>query len=564
MDLYTKVAFECSKHITRRYSTSFSSGVKLIHRKYRNAIYGIYGFVRYADEIVDEFHQKDKERMLTDFSHEAFKAIENGLSTNPVLHSFQYVVNHNTIPHDLIESFLYSMRLDLTKKRYNKEEYNRYIYGSAEVVGMMCLCVFYNDDKETYHSLKYYARMLGQAFQKVNFLRDIKQDYLGKGRLYFPDIDFENFTEKQKKIIEADIESNFKEAYRGIRMLRKEVQLGVFTAYSYYNKLFQKIKATPAQQLLKNRYRLSNLRKVFIAIHTWLLLKIRARTFSMNKSLNLKVTIDSNSGFCFGVVKAIKMAEEALERYEKVYCLGEIVHNDEETHRLEKKGLITITQNDLKEHFNNPILFRAHGEPPESYQLSEKNRNTIIDASCPIILKLQQRIKKSYDDGEAIFIYGKKNHPEIIGLNGQIDNSAVIFESLDDLKSVDIPKSFTLYSQTTIDKDKLHQIADRLKEKGYTVKLIDTTCKQVSNRKKEIMDFCRQYDKIVFIAGRNSSNGKVLCAHCKNANSNTYFISTPFEIRRSWFSEGDTVGIAGATSTPQWVMEEVREIIGSF
>jgi 4-hydroxy-3-methylbut-2-enyl diphosphate reductase len=278
-------------------------------------------------------------------------------------------------------------------------------------------------------------------------------------------------------------------------------------------------------------------------------------------SLNLQAEIDERSGFCFGVVEAIKKAEEALEKNGELCCLGEIVHNDEEIKRLERKGMRTIYHEDFAKINNKAILFRAHGEPPKSYLLAKKNHNTIVDAACPIIKKLQERIVSSYKNGENILLYGKHNHPEVIALDGSTNNHAIIFQGLEELKEKDIPKQVTLYSQTTQPIEKFKEIAQYLKNNGYEVKVNDTICRQVSNRQPEITKFCQMYDKIVFVAGKRSSNGKVLYSVCKKANANAYFVSTVSEIKEEWFRNGDTVGISGATSTPRWLMEEVKKFI---
>ncbi|MCX6234314.1 MAG: 4-hydroxy-3-methylbut-2-enyl diphosphate reductase [Bacteroidetes bacterium] len=284
----------------------------------------------------------------------------------------------------------------------------------------------------------------------------------------------------------------------------------------------------------------------------------------MTNRLNLKVEIDSSSGFCFGVTSAIKKAEEILDKQDKLYCLGEIVHNEEEIRRLEKKGLITIDREQLKTLHGQKILFRAHGEPPSSYYIAKMNNNEIIDASCPIILKLHNKIKKSHGQDEHIFIFGKKDHPEVIGLNGQIENKAVVFEKIEDLDINKMPAKITLYSQTTRSLDEFHDIISYLERSGITVIVKDSICRAVSNRQFELKDFCRKYDKIIFVAGKHSSNGKVLFKICREQNPMTFYVSSPQEVQRDWFSPGDTVGISGATSTPMWLMEDVRQILLSY
>ena len=275
--------------------------------------------------------------------------------------------------------------------------------------------------------------------------------------------------------------------------------------------------------------------------------------------LNLFVDIDPNSGFCFGVVYAIEMAEEMLQEQGYLYCLGDIVHNDEEVYRLEQKGLRIINHKQLQQLKDETVLIRAHGEPPSTYQLALNNNLRLIDASCPVVLKLQNRIKNSYDRGEKIYIYGKPGHAEVIGLLGQTDNNAVVFQDLDELPLNELPDSLTLYSQTTKSTDKFYEIKDRLQATGTAVKANDTICRQVSNRDKELRDFALRYDKIVFVSGTKSSNGKVLYGVCKATNPNTYFISRHEELNQEWFECQDRVGICGATSTPMWLMQEVRD-----
>jgi phytoene synthase len=264
MDLYSKVCYDCSKLITRQYSTSFSLGIRMFSAELRDPIYAIYGFVRFADEIVDTFHDKDKEKLLRDFREETFKAILEGISLNPVLHTFQQVVNKYNIGHDLIIAFLDSMEMDLLKTVYSKQDLDKYIYGSAEVVGLMCLCVFLNGDKAEYERLRPYACALGAAFQKINFLRDMKSDFSERGRVYFPDIDFHRFTETDKKEIEADIEHDFNMAFKGIVQLPSSSRLGVYCAYKYYLNLFYKIRRAPAETITEKRIRVSDKRKIYL------------------------------------------------------------------------------------------------------------------------------------------------------------------------------------------------------------------------------------------------------------------------------------------------------------
>lgn len=275
-------------------------------------------------------------------------------------------------------------------------------------------------------------------------------------------------------------------------------------------------------------------------------------------SKNLQVTIDKYSGFCFGVVYAIDMAEEILEEEGYLYCLGDIVHNDEEVARLKAKGLRIINHDVLPSLQNEKVLIRAHGEAPETYRVALENNITLIDASCPVVLKLQNRIKTSYDDNEKILIFGKHGHAEVIGLQGQTNNEAVVFQDIDELNQLELPASFTLYSQTTKSVDKFYEIKKELLDRGYDVKANDTICRQVSNRYEDLGDFAKQYDRVVFVSGKKSSNGKVLYDVCKAANQNSYFISGWEELDVSLFKEGESVGICGATSTPMWLMKEIK------
>lgn len=262
INLYDETCFECSKLITNKYSTSFSLGIKAFDKAYRYPIYAIYGFVRYADEIVDTFHEHDKLQLISDFRKETFKAINELISLNPVIHAFQQVVNRYRIDHKLIDAFLYSMEMDLDKKAYDDACYKTYIYGSAEAIGLMCLHVFTDNDDKLYQSLLPQARSLGAAFQKINFLRDVKADYEERGRTYFPNIDFNNFTERDKRNIEADIKIDFDNAFQGIKCLPRATRLGVYIAYTYYLQLFKKISYTPASVILQKRIRISNTCKI--------------------------------------------------------------------------------------------------------------------------------------------------------------------------------------------------------------------------------------------------------------------------------------------------------------
>jgi phytoene/squalene synthetase len=272
--LYDVNAFDCSRITARNYSTSFSFGIRLFKKKYRPAIYAIYGFVRFADEIVDTFSDINQKETLDKFKKDTAEAFMSGFSSNPILHSFQKIVKIYDINEEYITAFLKSMEMDLTKKTYSEREIRDYIYGSAEVVGLMCLKVFYKGRPNEFDKLTYPARKLGEAFQKINFLRDIRSDYLDNGRCYFPGIDFDNFTVEQKRKIENNISDDFTEASAGISKLNSDVRLGIFLAYNYYVQLLKKICKTSPQQLLNQRYRVSNLIKVFILIKSWVYFKL--------------------------------------------------------------------------------------------------------------------------------------------------------------------------------------------------------------------------------------------------------------------------------------------------
>jgi len=256
----------CSRVVTENYSTSFSSAIRLLHKDLRKPIYNIYGFVRFADEIVDTFHEYDKSYLLAQFKKETYDAIERGISLNPILNSFQHTVKEYKIDLKLINAFFHSMEMDLNRKNYDKNGYKEYIYGSAEVVGLMCLYIFCDGKKELYDKLENAARSLGAAFQKVNFLRDIKNDYNGLARVYFPGCDFNNFTEEEKRQIEVDIQNDFGLAYDGITKLPLKARFGVYVAYKYYMSLFKKIKRMKPARVLEERIRIPNYRKAMIIL----------------------------------------------------------------------------------------------------------------------------------------------------------------------------------------------------------------------------------------------------------------------------------------------------------
>lgn len=269
-ELYDHVCLRCSKLTTNSYSTSFSLGIRFLHRDFHLPIYAIYGFVRFADEIVDTFHEHNKPELLARFKEDTYRAIEEKISLNPILHSFQYVVNKYHIERELIDTFLYSMELDLSEKKYDQEGYEEYIVGSAEVVGLMCLRVFLEGDDAKYDELKHYARRLGSAFQKINFLRDLKADYQVMGRTYFPEVEMSDFNDAVKSEIEADIQKDFDDGLTGIRKLPKKSRFGVYVAFVYYQSLFNKVKKTPAAVILNKRIRISDNQKYMLFLKCYL------------------------------------------------------------------------------------------------------------------------------------------------------------------------------------------------------------------------------------------------------------------------------------------------------
>jgi 4-hydroxy-3-methylbut-2-enyl diphosphate reductase len=282
------------------------------------------------------------------------------------------------------------------------------------------------------------------------------------------------------------------------------------------------------------------------------------------------VEIDKKSGFCFGVINAIRAAENELSNSAYLYCLGDIVHNGMEVERLEKMGLKSISKEEYFTLKDCKVLIRAHGEPPETYDYAKQNNIELIDATCPVVLTLQEKVKKSYDStvnlqGQ-IVIYGKKGHAEIEGLNGQTNQSAIIIESVAEIDKIDTTKPVSLYSQTTKRIEDFYQVAGLLKSKmqpGVQVEIKDTICRQVSNRVPNLKVFSKNYDVILFVAGRKSSNGQYLFSICKEENPNSFIISRTSEIQHEWFSGVNSVGICGATSTPNWLMEEVADWVNT-
>lgn len=274
-EIFDTISLECSKTTTKTYSTSFNLAIKLLDREYQNAIYSIYGFVRLADEIVDSFHEYDKPKLLNELRYSTIDALEKNISLNPILNSFQNVVKKYNIEWPLIDSFLESMEYDLTNQSCNKKSYKKYIQGSAEAVGLMCLQIFTYNKKGEYQKLEKYAKSLGSAFQKINFLRDMNEDYNSLNRVYFPDLDIKIFSNIDKRIIEDDIAKDFADALVGIKMLNKDAQKGVYLAYKYYLSLFLKIQKMDAQEILVKRIRISNIKKIMIGIYSQIQLKIK-------------------------------------------------------------------------------------------------------------------------------------------------------------------------------------------------------------------------------------------------------------------------------------------------
>jgi len=281
-----------------------------------------------------------------------------------------------------------------------------------------------------------------------------------------------------------------------------------------------------------------------------------------------KIEIDRQSGCCFGVAKAIARAEEELKKDGILYCLGDIVHNSIEVKRLEKMGMITIDHEQLKELKNVKVLLRAHGEPPSTYEIARQNNIELIDASCPVVLGLQKKIRKKYeqgaDKGIQIVIYGKRGHAEVKGLMGQTRESAIIIESKEEIDKLDFSRDISLFSQTTKPLDGFYEIGELIKarmEEGATFLFNDSICRQVSNRVPHIREFAASHDLIIFIAGEKSSNGKVLFNECMSRNPNSYLIHSPEEVNPAWLRDGISIGICGATSTPQWQMEAVAETL---
>lgn len=287
----------------------------------------------------------------------------------------------------------------------------------------------------------------------------------------------------------------------------------------------------------------------------------------------MKVRVDQSAGFCWGVIRTINIAEEKLKERnagENVYVLGDIIHNPMEIKRLEDQGLKTITHNDLPGIKDGKVLIRAHGEPPATFNEAVKSGVELIDATCPVVRKVQERFRKFYHDGYQVVIYGKKDHAEVIGLVGQTNGEAIVIKSIDEIDKVDVKRKTVLFSQTTMDKKTFHQLKDefqkRIKdliietfeEQAYEFYAKDTICGQVSGREKKLRQFASENEVMIFVAGKNSSNGKVLYQICRDENPRTYFVENENELDQKWFDGAETIGISGATSTPQWLMERIK------
>ena len=279
----------------------------------------------------------------------------------------------------------------------------------------------------------------------------------------------------------------------------------------------------------------------------------------------LSIEIDNGSGFCFGVTTAIQKAEEELAKGNVLYCLGDIVHNGMECERLRQMGLVTIDHEQMQQLYNVKVLLRAHGEPPETYELAQRNNIEIIDATCPVVLQLQKRIKRQYEEGSGqIVIFGKKGHAEVLGLVGQTQSNAIVIESFDEVKRLDFSRDIYLYSQTTKSLDEFHRIIDYIQQHispDATFKSFDTICRSVANRMPNISQFAARHDLILFVCGHKSSNGKVLFNECLRVNANSHLIEGPEEIDPEWLNGIETVGVCGATSTPKWLMEQCDQRI---
>jgi len=287
----------------------------------------------------------------------------------------------------------------------------------------------------------------------------------------------------------------------------------------------------------------------------------------------MKIEIDNNSGFCFGVVNAIQLAEKELENNDILYCLGDIVHNSAEVERLKSKGLVTINHKQFKDLKNCKVLLRAHGEPPETYEIAKKNNIQLIDASCPVVLKLQNNIKHGFDDflkkGGQVVIYGKEGHAEVNGLVGQTSGKAIVIGGFNDLDKIDYSKPVNLFSQTTKSIEGFYEVQKEIEKRMIATQgpkeidfiTNDTICRQVSHRQPQLREFVKNHDVVIFVSGKKSSNGRMLFQVCQAENPNTFFVSEQSELKKAWFNEVKSVGVCGATSTPRWLMENVASEI---
>jgi 4-hydroxy-3-methylbut-2-enyl diphosphate reductase len=280
--------------------------------------------------------------------------------------------------------------------------------------------------------------------------------------------------------------------------------------------------------------------------------------------LNLNIEIDSNAGFCFGVKRAVEMAEEILATGKDLYCLGQIVHNLEEVKRLEKLGMVTLKHEDIPNIKNTTVLIRSHGEPPETYERLRANNNSIVEATCPVVAKVQERVKRVHDSGDFVLIYGKSEHPEVIGIVGKLKNNYTVIKSIDELDIASLPGKLTLFSQTTMDSVAFEELYEFLTNSGIEVDKKDTICRKVSGKKEKLQSFAKNHHVVIMVAGKKSSNGQVLYEICKLANSRSYKISTVEEIDITWFGLNESVGITGATSTPDWQMKAVADKLHDF
>ncbi len=275
----------------------------------------------------------------------------------------------------------------------------------------------------------------------------------------------------------------------------------------------------------------------------------------------IQVEIDPYSGFCPGVLRAVKLAEEALDQHPELFCIGDIVHNDMEQERLKKKGLISVDVRQLNDMTARTVLFRAHGEPPDSYRMIREGGHQLIDASCPVVHRLQKQIRQDWENGACIVIYGRPDHPEVIALNGNINNEALVIDGTQTVLPVNLPDTIMLFSQTTRSVEGFYALADFLRQTGKNVIVRDSICRRVSQRIPRLREFSGQFDKVIFVGGRHSANARLLFDVCSGENPATFFISSADELKSSWFERGDKVGVTGATSTPSWLLQEVAAAI---